>query len=273
MMVIFETESGAIVTDEIFVRTGVAYEVRTEVVGEQGSAMIGLDQNLQLKSTDGRWGGKITPGFVERFGQAYDTELQRWVDAAQGWTRSTARAPGTATRRSRSARPACRQSGAGQKVHVHLAGGSSSGITRRSRNSRRHTGPRPGRSVAVKLALDPQMFYSTSSVYELPDIVASLGYDWMELSPKADFVPFFKYPRVDDAGVKRAEEGRRRRGRGHRLGAAGAALVWSGRRSATGRRTRLEAGHPDHRRSGRRGDELGVQRHGRRRRRPRRRSS
>jgi myo-inositol catabolism protein IolH len=55
----------------------------------------------------------------------------------------------------------------------------------------------------VKLALDAQMFYSTSSVYDLPDIVASLGYDWMELSPKADFIPFFKYPRVDDAGVKK----------------------------------------------------------------------
>ena len=60
--------------------------------------------------------------------------------------------------------------------------------------------------MAVKLALDPQMFYSSSSVYELPDIVASLGYDWMELSPKADFVPFFKYPRIDDAGVKRLKK-------------------------------------------------------------------
>ena len=58
----------------------------------------------------------------------------------------------------------------------------------------------------MKLALDPQMFYSSSSVFELPDIVASLGYDWMELSPKADFVPFFKYPRVDDAGVKRLKK-------------------------------------------------------------------
>ena len=58
----------------------------------------------------------------------------------------------------------------------------------------------------MKLALDPQMFYASSSVYELPDIVASLGYDWMELSPKADFVPFFKYPRVDDAGVKRLKK-------------------------------------------------------------------
>lgn len=55
----------------------------------------------------------------------------------------------------------------------------------------------------MKLALDPQMFYATSSVFELPDIVASLGYDWMELSPKSDFVPFFSHPRVDDAGVRR----------------------------------------------------------------------
>ena len=58
----------------------------------------------------------------------------------------------------------------------------------------------------MKLALDPQMFYATSSVFELPDIVASLGYDWMELSPKADFVPFFRYPRVDDAGVRRLKK-------------------------------------------------------------------
>jgi myo-inositol 2-dehydrogenase/D-chiro-inositol 1-dehydrogenase len=86
MLVIFETESGAIATDEIFVRTGVAYEVRTEVVGEAGSAFIGLDQNMQVKSSDGRWGGKITPNFLERFGQAYDIELQRWVDAAKAGT-------------------------------------------------------------------------------------------------------------------------------------------------------------------------------------------
>ena len=83
MLVVFETESGRLVTDEIFVRTGVAYEVRTEVVGERGSAIIGLDQKLQAKTTDGRWGGRITPSFVERFSQAYETELQRWVDAAR----------------------------------------------------------------------------------------------------------------------------------------------------------------------------------------------
>jgi len=91
MLVIFEMVSGRIVTDEIYVRTGVAYEVRTEVVGESGSALIGLDQQLQVKSSDGRWGGTITPGFVERFGQAYAVELQRWVDAA---TRGSIDGPG-----------------------------------------------------------------------------------------------------------------------------------------------------------------------------------
>jgi len=121
MLVIFETQSGCIVTDEIFVRSGVAYEVRTEVVGEKGSALIGLDQNLQLKSTDGRWGGGITPSFLERFGQAYDIELQRWVDAAKAGTIDGASAwDGYAAVAVCEAGVLALRSGA--KVHVHLAG-------------------------------------------------------------------------------------------------------------------------------------------------------
>jgi myo-inositol 2-dehydrogenase/D-chiro-inositol 1-dehydrogenase len=78
---ILRTSSGIHVDVELFVTTGVAYEVRTEVVAERGSAMIGLDVGLIRKRGDGTWGGQITPGFRERFGQAYDTEFQRWVDA------------------------------------------------------------------------------------------------------------------------------------------------------------------------------------------------
>jgi len=80
---ILRTESDRHVDVELFVTTGVAYEVRTEVVGELGSAMIGLDVGLIHKAAPGRWGGQITPGFRERFGQAYDTEIQRWVDAVR----------------------------------------------------------------------------------------------------------------------------------------------------------------------------------------------
>jgi myo-inositol 2-dehydrogenase / D-chiro-inositol 1-dehydrogenase len=78
---IMRTASGKHVDVELFVTTGVAYEVRTEVVAEKGSAMIGLDVGLVRKVAPGTWGGRITPGFRERFGQAYDTEFQRWVDA------------------------------------------------------------------------------------------------------------------------------------------------------------------------------------------------
>ncbi len=80
---ILRTVSGKHVDVELFVTTGVAYEVRTEVVGELGSAMIGLDAGLIRKAAPGTWGGQITPGFRERFGRAYDTEIQRWVDAVR----------------------------------------------------------------------------------------------------------------------------------------------------------------------------------------------
>ena len=127
ILVIFETESGALVTVESFVRTGVAYEVRTEVVGERGSALIGLDQNLQVKSADGRWGGAITPSFVERFGQAYDIELQRWVDAAKAGT-----IDGPSAWDGYAAVAVC-EAGvqalrSGVKFHVHLAGGAVAAI-------------------------------------------------------------------------------------------------------------------------------------------------
>lgn len=80
---IMRTALGRHVDVELFVTTGVAYEVRTEVVAEKGSAMIGLDVGMVRKTAPGTWGGQITPGFRERFGQAYDTEFQRWVDAVR----------------------------------------------------------------------------------------------------------------------------------------------------------------------------------------------
>jgi myo-inositol 2-dehydrogenase/D-chiro-inositol 1-dehydrogenase len=80
---IMRTASGKHIDVELFVTTGVAYEVRTELVAELGSAFIGLDVGLVRKGAPGTWGGTITPGFRERFGPAYDIEFQRWVDAVQ----------------------------------------------------------------------------------------------------------------------------------------------------------------------------------------------
>lgn len=52
----------------------------------------------------------------------------------------------------------------------------------------------------MKLSLDPYMFRHVP-LLELPRLVAELGYEWLELSPRDDFTPFFNHPRVNDATV------------------------------------------------------------------------
>jgi myo-inositol catabolism protein IolH len=54
----------------------------------------------------------------------------------------------------------------------------------------------------MKIALDPYMF-RTTQLTELPRLVADLGYQYIELSPREDFLPFFLHPRVDIATIAR----------------------------------------------------------------------
>src|SRR3954452_7568677 len=53
----------------------------------------------------------------------------------------------------------------------------------------------------MRVSLDPYMFRRTP-LLELPGLVAELGYEWLELSPRDDFLPFFNHPRVDDSTVR-----------------------------------------------------------------------
>jgi myo-inositol catabolism protein IolH len=52
----------------------------------------------------------------------------------------------------------------------------------------------------MKIALDPYMLRKVP-LLELPRLVADLGYRYIELSPRDDFLPFFLHPRVDRHGV------------------------------------------------------------------------
>jgi myo-inositol catabolism protein IolH len=52
----------------------------------------------------------------------------------------------------------------------------------------------------MKIALDPYMFRRVP-LTDLPGLVADLGYSWIELSPRADFLPFFLHPRADKAQI------------------------------------------------------------------------
>ena len=52
----------------------------------------------------------------------------------------------------------------------------------------------------MKIALDPYMFRRVP-LTELPGLVADLGYQYIELSPREDFLPFFLHPRADKAQI------------------------------------------------------------------------
>ncbi len=54
----------------------------------------------------------------------------------------------------------------------------------------------------MKIALDPHMIRHVP-LLDLPGVVADHGYEWIELSPREDFLPFFRHPRVDLATVRR----------------------------------------------------------------------
>jgi myo-inositol 2-dehydrogenase / D-chiro-inositol 1-dehydrogenase len=86
MLILFETESGRLADVEIFVRSAVAYEVRAELVAENGTARTGLETNSARSGPGNRWGGALPQSFVERFGPAYQQELQTWVDSARTGT-------------------------------------------------------------------------------------------------------------------------------------------------------------------------------------------
>jgi myo-inositol 2-dehydrogenase/D-chiro-inositol 1-dehydrogenase len=79
--VLLETESGVLADVEIYVNAKFGYQVATQASFEEGIVSIGSDNGPYVQ-TAGKWGGNVTPGFEERFGAAYDVEVQAWVDAA-----------------------------------------------------------------------------------------------------------------------------------------------------------------------------------------------
>ncbi|MCP8708267.1 Gfo/Idh/MocA family protein, partial [Streptomyces sp. AC04842] len=80
--VVLETDGGALSDVEIFVNCGFGYQVQAEAVCERGTARIGDGHEL-VTNMAGRWGGTIPQDWTERFAQAYDDEVQAWVDATR----------------------------------------------------------------------------------------------------------------------------------------------------------------------------------------------
>lgn len=81
-LVLLELVNGVLADVEISVNAGFGYQVTTEAVFERGVAEIGRAGGL-LRAQDGRIGVAEHRSYTTRFAAAYDTEVQRWVDAAR----------------------------------------------------------------------------------------------------------------------------------------------------------------------------------------------
>jgi myo-inositol 2-dehydrogenase/D-chiro-inositol 1-dehydrogenase len=81
-LVLFETAEGALVDVEIFVNSGFGYQVRCEAVCESGSARIG-DGHTMVVTTGGGAYEEVAQDYLVRFADAYDREVQAWVNATR----------------------------------------------------------------------------------------------------------------------------------------------------------------------------------------------
>jgi len=79
LILVMETASGAIVDDEISVNIRYGYDIRGEIVGEDGTVAL-ADTGPVVVRRDGTSAGQVPADCRERFARAYDVELQEWVD-------------------------------------------------------------------------------------------------------------------------------------------------------------------------------------------------
>jgi myo-inositol 2-dehydrogenase/D-chiro-inositol 1-dehydrogenase len=82
-LVVLQTVSGVLVDVEAFVTAQYGYDIRCEVVGEEGTVALVPPATVHARRA-GREGTAVPQGFQERFAAAYVRELQSWVTAAAG---------------------------------------------------------------------------------------------------------------------------------------------------------------------------------------------
>jgi myo-inositol 2-dehydrogenase / D-chiro-inositol 1-dehydrogenase len=80
-LVLLETAEGVLVDVESFVNCQFGYDIRYELVGETGTLSLGEEPGVQIRQ-QGQHRGPIPADWRERFGAAYQRELQVWVAGA-----------------------------------------------------------------------------------------------------------------------------------------------------------------------------------------------
>jgi myo-inositol 2-dehydrogenase/D-chiro-inositol 1-dehydrogenase len=80
LLMILETESGVLVNVETSVNIRYGYDIRGEVVGEDGTAALADRGPVVLRSAN-HVGVAVPADWRERFIDAYDVEFQEWINA------------------------------------------------------------------------------------------------------------------------------------------------------------------------------------------------
>ncbi len=79
LLVVFEMADGAIVDVEISVNIRYGYDIRGEIVGEDGTVSLNDSAPVTVRA-EGAYSGRVPADWRERFIRAYDIEIQEWVD-------------------------------------------------------------------------------------------------------------------------------------------------------------------------------------------------
>jgi myo-inositol 2-dehydrogenase/D-chiro-inositol 1-dehydrogenase len=80
LLVLLQMRSGVLVDVEAMVNAGFGYDIRGEVVCEDGTVELSESAGALVKSA-GRFAGRVPADWRERFVRAFDTEFQAWIDA------------------------------------------------------------------------------------------------------------------------------------------------------------------------------------------------
>jgi myo-inositol 2-dehydrogenase/D-chiro-inositol 1-dehydrogenase len=78
MLIVLELAGGVLVDVEISVNARYGYDIRGEILGENGTAALGESGPVTVRS-QGRLASPVAADWRERFGPAYDAELRDWV--------------------------------------------------------------------------------------------------------------------------------------------------------------------------------------------------
>ena len=182
LILLLEMASGVLVDDELFVNARYGYDVRGEVVCETGTVALADVSEVTVRAAGPAW----RPG-ARRLAGPVHPRLRRGVAGlADGGGRRDVDRPERLGRLRR------------RRGHRQRPGGAA----HRPAHRGDHAGPprflRQG--PVMKIALDPYMFRRVP-LTDLPGLVADLGYQYIELSPREDFLPFFVHPRADKAQI------------------------------------------------------------------------